>query len=92
MYPVKIVEKQTFECEGGIFGKFRTVTADKKLRFTWIDEDWPNKSVVQIHLYLKPNNKCMIVIDHTDLPTLKAKTQMHQRWRAAVDEIESLLR
>ncbi len=87
LYPVKIAATQSFECEGGIFGEFRTVTANKKLRLTWINEDWPQKSTVQINLYLKPEKKTMIVIDHVDLPTLKAKTLMHARWRKAVDEL-----
>ena len=91
LYPVKIAANQNFECEGGIFGEFRTITANKKLRLTWINEDWPQKTVVQINLYLKPGKKTMIVISHIDLPTLKAKTAMHARWRKAVDDIFAAL-
>lgn len=61
------------------------------MRLTWIDEDWPQKTVVQINLYLKPAKKCMIVIDHIDLPSLKAKNQMHAWWRKAVDDIADAL-
>jgi hypothetical protein len=32
----------------------------------------------------------MIAIDHSDLPTMKAKTEMHGRWRAAVDALATL--
>ncbi|MGZ3691557.1 MAG: SRPBCC domain-containing protein, partial [Pseudobdellovibrio sp.] len=91
LYKVKVKEKQNFECQGGIFGEFRTVESGKRLRFTWIDEEWPNKSTVQINIYLKPKDRCMIAIDHVDLPTLKAKTQMHERWRAAVDDLAEAL-
>lgn len=91
LYPINVVAKSTFECEGGIFGEFRSVKAPCKIRFTWIDEEWPQKSVIDIHLYSKPKNKTMIVINHNDLPTMKAKTQMHQRWRTAVDSIAEAL-
>ncbi len=91
MYPIKIKEKQNFECEGGIFGEFRTVKAGDKLRLTWIDEEWPNKTIIQINLYMKPKDKCMIVINHTDLPTLKVKMLMHDRWRKAVDDLAEAL-
>lgn len=91
LYPVNIETNETFECEGGVFGEFRTVKSPKRLRFTWIDEDWLKKSVVQIHFYSKPKNKTMIVINHNDLPTMKSKTQLHQRWRTAVDSISEAL-
>lgn len=87
LYPVQVKTKETFECDGGVFGEFRTVKIAAQIRFTWIDEDWLKKSVVQIHLYKKPKNKTMIVINHVDLPTPTAKLQMHSRWRTAVDSI-----
>jgi activator of HSP90 ATPase len=89
--PVIIQVKENFECEGGIFGEFRTVSSNKQIRMTWINEDWPQKSTVQLNLYTKPKNKCMIVINHIDLPTLKAKTQMHTHWRNAVDQVADFL-
>ena len=87
MYAIRIAPKGTFECDGGIFGEFRAVTTNKKIRLNWIDPDWPRKTVVEVNLYAKPKGKCMIVINHTDLPTLSAKAKMHARWRSAVDEI-----
>lgn len=92
LYPVQIKKGQTFEREGGVFGEFRTVVINKKMRFTWIDEDWDRKTVVQIHLHSRPSKKCMIVIDHVDLPSLKAKMQMHGYWRAAIDRLAEALK
>lgn len=91
MYPVQFKEKQSFECDGGIFGEIKSMTSNKKIRLTWIDPDWIKKSVVQIELYLKPKEKTMIVINHIDLPNLKAKTEMHARWRKAIDQIAERL-
>lgn len=91
LYPITLKSKETFECEGGVFGEFRTVSSPAKIRFTWIDEDWLKKSTVNIFLYSKPKKKTMIVINHNDLPTMKAKLQMHQRWRTAVDSIAEAL-
>ena len=90
LYPIKIKVKESFECEG-VFGEFRTVEANKKIRFTWVNEDWPQKTVVQVHLYIKPGKKCMIVIDHADIPNLKAKAEMHSKWRAAIDALAEAL-
>jgi len=91
MYPVQFKEKQSFECEGEIFGEIRTLIKNKKIRISWIDPDWPRKSIVHIELYSKPKSKTMIVINHTDLPSLKVKTQMHAHWRGAVDQIAEIL-
>jgi len=91
LYSVKIAKGAQFECEGGIFGEFRTVKPEKALRLTWINEEWPKKTVVNLHLFQKLKNKCMIAIDHSDLPTMKAKGEAHARWRKAVDEIYALL-
>lgn len=91
MYPISFKAKQSFECEGEIFGEFRTITPNKKIRMTWVDSEWPHKSIVQINLYLKPKKKCMLVINHLDLPTLKAKKQMHEYWRKIVDEMAAKL-
>ncbi len=87
LYKTKVSENSTFEAEGEIFGVFRGVTKNKKLRLLWIDSDWPRQSVLQIMLYPKPKHITMIVVSHLDLPTLRAKKQMHERWRAAIDEI-----
>jgi hypothetical protein len=46
---------------------------------------------MQLHLVPKPKGRCMIVIDHTDLPTMKAKTETHSRWRKAVDTLSEIL-
>lgn len=91
MSPTKIKEGQQFECNSGVFGEFRTVKANQRLRFFWINEDWPRKTVVQLHLYPKPKGKCMIAVDHSDLPTMKAKEEMHAYWRKAVDSLAELL-
>ncbi len=88
---VPIKKAQQFECAGGIFGEFRTVTSGKTMRFTWVDEDWPRKTVVQLILYPKPKGKCMMVINHVDLPTSAAKVKMHTRWREAVDNLADTL-
>jgi uncharacterized protein YndB with AHSA1/START domain len=88
--PVSIKTGAHFEVNGGIFGEFRAVKKDKAIRFTWINEDWPKKTTVLLHLVIRPNSRCMIVIDHADLPTMKAKTEMHSRWRKAVDEMATL--
>lgn len=87
--PISIKTGQQFECSSGVFGELRAVKTNERLRLSWINEDWPRKTTVQIHLYPKPKGKCMIVVNHTDLPTLKAKEQMHARWRRAVDQIAS---
>lgn len=92
LYPVKIEQGQFFECEGGIFGEFRKITLNKKLRLSWINEDWVSKSGLQVSLYPKSKGKCMLVIDHSDLPTLKAKSQMHAHWRTAVDQVAGALK
>lgn len=76
-----------FECAGEVFGEIRIVKLNKSLRLTWNCEDWPRKTVVQVHIYPKEKGKSMLVINHIDLPTMKSKTQMHSRWRRAVDEV-----
>ncbi len=91
LYPVKIKTGSQFECEGGVFGEFRTVKAGKSLRFTWVNEDWPKKTVVNLNLFQKPKSKCLIAINHSDLPTMKAKSEAHARWRKAVDDVYAVL-
>jgi activator of HSP90 ATPase len=90
LYPVNIKDGSHFEVEGGVFGEFRTVKKNKSLRLSWINEDWPKKTIVQLHLIAKAKGRCMIAIDHSDLPTMRAKTEMHTRWRTAVDTLATL--
>lgn len=91
MGPVEIKKGRQFECSSSIFGEFRVVEKNKKIRLSWINEDWPSKSTVEIHLYPKPQKKCMIVVNHIDLPTMKAKEEMHNHWRRVVDEIAEMI-
>lgn len=91
LYPVKIKAGTQYECQGGVFGEFRTVKPGKALRFTWVNDDWPKKTVVNVHVFQKSKNKCMIVIDHTDLPHMRSKVEMHSRWRKAVDDLYDFL-
>lgn len=77
----------SFERMGGVYGEVRTYVRGKKIRLSWIDEDWPRKSTLQIHLVPRPKGKCMLVIDHIDLPSLKAKNEMHTHWREVVDRL-----
>lgn len=91
MSPIKLKVGQQFECSSGVFGELRTVKTNERLRLFFINEDWPRKTVVQVHLYSKAKGKCMIVVNHSDLPTMKAKEQMHGHWREAVDEIANAL-
>lgn len=80
-----------YERMGGVFGEVRGFTRGKKIRLTWIDEEWPRKTTLQLHLVPRGEGKCMIVIDHIDLPTMKAKNDMHAHWRKVVDRLSETL-
>lgn len=85
--PLSFKQKEPFECLGEIFGEVRIVKINKTLRLTWNCEDWPRKTHVQLNIYSKGKNKSMLVLNHTDLPSLKAKKQMHTHWRKAIDDL-----
>jgi hypothetical protein len=91
MSPTKLEEGRPFECNSGTFGEVRAVRANQKLRFFWFNENWPRKTVVQIQLHPKPKGRCLIAVDHSDLPTMKAKEEMHAYWRRAVDSMAESL-
>ena len=85
--PVTVKAGAQFESGGEIFGEFRTLTKDSKIRLTWNNSDWTKKTSLSINLVNKPKDKCLLVINHTDLPTARAKGEMHLRWRNAADRI-----
>lgn len=85
--PVKILIKNQFECEGGIFGEFRTMLAPKRIRFTWQDSDWSKSTTVQIYLFPQGKNKTGIAFMHEKLKDLRTKKQMHDHWRNILNEL-----
>lgn len=89
--PVKILIKNQFECEGEIFGEFRTMLAPKRIRFTWQDSDWPQSTTVQIYLFQQGKNKTGIAFMHEKLKDLRAKNQMHAYWRNVLNELVEVI-
>jgi hypothetical protein len=87
MSPLKIKTGETFEIEGGIFGEIRTLKAPQRIRFSWQDLDWDKATVVQLNVFKRDKNKCLLVLSHEGLKTARQKAEMHARWRQTIEEI-----
>ena len=87
MTDLQIKVGNQFEIEGGIFGEVRTIKAGTRIRLNWINEDWPSKTVVQIHILARPRNKCMFVLSQESIASARIKMEMRDYWRSMILEL-----
>jgi hypothetical protein len=65
----------------------RPSTANKYLRFVWID----GKSVIQANFYSKGTKKSQVSIERRKLPSVKAVAQVKAYWSKALNKLKELL-
>lgn len=86
--PMKILLKEQYEAEGGIFGEIRTMKAPDRMRLTWQDSDWDKASVIQLLCHERPNGKTMLGIQHEKLKDLRLKKEMLAYWKEVLNKLE----
>jgi uncharacterized protein YndB with AHSA1/START domain len=72
---------ETFEVDGGIFGEVRTLRKAERMRLRWQDGDWPKPSVVNLAVIPRPGKKCILVFQHDQLPSERARAAMNAHWK-----------
>ncbi|MGZ3656384.1 MAG: SRPBCC domain-containing protein [Bdellovibrionota bacterium] len=80
-----------FEVNGGIFGEVRTVKAPSRLRLTWREETWKKASVLQLNVNPRPGKKCMVVLQHEQLPSELVKNKLRAHWKLALQKLAEAL-
>lgn len=88
---VSIKPGAQFETTDGYFGEIRTMKVDRRVRMTWQDPLWDKPTTVELHLVPRPDDKSILVINHTGLKDLKTKALFRERWRTAIDAIAGKL-
>jgi hypothetical protein len=89
--PLKILLKEQYEAEGGIFGEIRTMKAPERIRLTWQDSDWEKSTVVQVMCIPRPKEKSIFVVQHEKLKNLRLKKQLLQHWKQVFEELHKAI-
>lgn len=76
--------KQVFEAEGGVHGEVRTMKAGSRFRLAWYDPDYDKATFVQLLVVPKPKDKCIVAINHDNLPNTRMRNQMREQWKQAL--------
>lgn len=80
-----------FETKDGYFGEIRTIKLNRRLRMMWLDPNWDDKTTVQITLVARPENRSILVIDHSQIKTVKSQTELRARWKLVAADFLELL-
>lgn len=78
---------ESFEIAGGIYGEVRTLKKPERLRLRWQNEDWPKPSVLNLIVIPRPGQKCVLVFQHDQLPSERAKTAMKNYWKKVLQNV-----
>lgn len=80
-----------FEVEGGVYGSLRTLKKPVRLRLRWQDEDWAKPSVLCVYLVARPGAKCILIFQHDQLPTDRARLALNERWKNVLTRLKDQL-
>ena len=80
-----------YECEGGIFGKVRTLKAPERIRLSWQDTEWPKSTVLSVMLVPRPAGKSIFVLQHNGLASPALRETMRSHWKAAIADLAAVI-
>lgn len=83
----RLQKGEFFEVAGGVHGEVRTLSAPEKVRLTWIDSDWPKKTVLQIYIGARSKDRCILAFIHEQLASARIKERMRQYWKERVSQM-----
>lgn len=92
LYPVTLAPGHAFETSDGFFGEVRTMKKAQRIRMTWQDPNWEKKTVLQIHLVPRPNDKSLLAFTHDEIKHLKTQSLLRARWKTATDAVLQLIK
>lgn len=87
----QIKKGASFECEGGVFGVVRTMKAGERARLSWQETDWPKPTILQLHVIKRPGQKCIWVLNHEGLKSVKQREDLRAHWKRAIERFVVLL-
>ena len=68
------------ECE--IFGEVHTVKQGVRARLTWREPEWSKPTIAQVHVVPRSSEKCIVSIQHLQLPDGRQRVQLRAHWKA----------
>ncbi len=80
-----------YECEGGIFGRVRTLKAPERVRLSWQDTDWPKPTMMAVMLIPRPGGKAVFVIQHDGFTSPALRETMRLHWKTAIAELAAAM-
>ena len=86
---VKIAAGVEYEAENGVYGQIRTLKKGVRIRLTWMEMDWPKKSVVQVYMVPRGDKKSMLIIQHEQLVDGRLRHTLRDQWKSVLENIQN---
>ena len=77
-----------YEAENGVYGQIRTLKKGVRIRLTWMEMDWPKKSVVQVYMVPRGEKKSMFIIQHEQLVDGRLRHTLREHWKTVLIDIQ----
>lgn len=80
-----------FSSADGDAGTFKKVRTDKDIKLTWENPRHQGAEPVEIVFQAKPNDKCVIMVNHNRIPTRAMADDLRDGWGDALDKLKKLV-